>query len=131
MLNLRVLILFSILSMLVACGSSDDDTFALMQRFFASDQSEKRSVVIPALLNLALSDDPVASRFLSEMYVYEADTIPIEIRSQIKSILLSSEAPYSAGLLARNALNGVVDLQHVYELSMMALDQCYLRCHGI
>ena len=126
MLNLRGLILFSIVSMLVACGSSDDDTFALMQRFFASDQSEKRSVVIPALLNLALSDDPVASRFLSEIYVYEADTIPIEIRSQIKSILLSSEAPYSAGLLARNALNGVVDLQHVYELSMMALDQCYL-----
>ncbi|MDG2336789.1 MAG: hypothetical protein P8N94_02220 [Gammaproteobacteria bacterium] len=127
MLNLRVLILFSILYMLVACGSSDDDTFALTERFFVSDQSEKESVVIPALLNLALSDDPDATYFLSQVYVYELDAIPIDSRAQIESLFLSNETPYSAGLLARNALNGIVDLQHVYEFSMMALDQCYLE----
>ena len=127
MLHLRVLILSSILSMLVACGSSDSDSSVLFERYLEADQSEETSTSLSALVDMALSDDPNAFYFLSRIYAYDFDSISIEERDQIKSILLSNEGSAAAASFAVRELAGEPDLQELYDLSMLALDQCYLR----
>jgi len=126
MLKLRELVLFLIVSILVACGPSADDSTALIDRFFTADQSENESVVIPSLLNLALAGDNVASVFLSEIFVYRYDAIPIGSRAQIESLFLSNSGPNSAVLFADHELDGEPNFQELSGLSMTALDQCYV-----
>ncbi|MAC70795.1 MAG: hypothetical protein CMP84_11390 [Gammaproteobacteria bacterium] len=126
MLKLRELFLFLIVSILVACDPSADDSTALIDRFFTADQSEQESVVIPSLLNLALAGDNVASVFLSEVFVYEYDAIPIGSRAQIESLFLSNNGPNSAALFAYHELDGEPNFQELSDLSMSALDQCFV-----
>jgi len=126
MLKLRELFLFLIVSILVACDPSADDSTALIDRFFTADQSENESVVIPSLLNLALAGDNVASVFLSEIFVYRYDAIPIGSRAQIESLFLSNSGPNSAALFANHELDGEPNFQKLSDLSMSALNQCYV-----
>ena len=125
MLKLRKLFFFSIVFMQTACGPSADDSAALIDRFFA-DREENASVVIPSLLNLALLGDNRAITFLAELHVYEFDLIPIDARAQIESLFLSHEGPSSALLFAHHELDGEPDFQELSDLSMPALDQCYV-----
>lgn len=127
MLSLRILLLTSILSMVAACDSSDDDSNVLIERWFDVDQSEEKSALLLALVDMALSNDPLAFHFLSEIYAYDFDSISIEERDQIKSILLSDAGSATAASFAVRELAGEPDLQELYDLSMSALDQCYLR----
>lgn len=125
MTKLRKLFFFSIVFMQTACGPSADDSFALIDRFFA-DREGNASVVIPSLLNLALLGDNRAITFLAELHVYEFDRIPIDARAQIESLFLSYEGPNSAALFASHELDGEPDFQELSGLSMTALDQCYV-----
>lgn len=125
MIKLRKLFFFSIVFMQTACGPSADDSAALIDRFFA-DQAENASVVIPSLLNLALLGDNRAITFLAELHVYDFDQIPIDARTQIESLFLSHDGPSSAVLFADHELDGEPDFQRLSNLSISALDQCYL-----
>jgi hypothetical protein len=112
--------------MLSACGPSADDSAALIDRFY-SDREENASVVIPSLLNLALLGDNRAITFLAELHVYEFDQIPIDARAQIESLFLSHDGPSSASLFADHELDGEPDFQRLSNLSISALDQCYVN----
>ena len=113
--------------MVAACDSSDDDSNVLIERWSDVDQSEEQSAFLLALVDMALSNDPLAFHFLSQIYAYDFDLISIEERDQIKSILLSDAGSATAASFAVREHAGEPDLQELYDLSMSALDQCYLR----